>query len=350
MTQSSSQTGSVAAVAVVIVNYGTPDLTIRAVASLAAERTLLPNLRVVVVDGASPDDSARLLGSELSADRYSSWVTFLSLAINGGFGWANNQAILRIARESKPPEFIYLLNPDASVTENAVVRLVEELRAYPRCGAVGSQLLSTEGIATASAFRFPSVSRELVGSAQSEQLARLLRIPPGVISSENSLEVDWVTGASVMFRAAALQDSGLFDDGFFLYFDEVELIHRIRSKGWTVRHVPESRVVHVEGASTGLGAATAKQPHPAYWYRSRRRYFGLTAGRFAIFAAGMGALAGQALVAGKRMMGRSPPSTACRALDLARYGLMPNSADVRPSAPSWGDAPGRPPAWMARRS
>ena len=257
MTQGPSQQASAAAVAVVIVNYATPELTMRAVASLIKERNSLPDLKVVVVDGGSPDHSANLLGSELSAAHYVSWVTFLPLAINGGFGWANNQAILRIARESKPPEFIYLLNPDASVTENAVVRLVEELRAYPRCGAVGSQLLSTEGIATASAFRFPSVSRELVGSAQSEQLARLLRIPPGVISSENSLEVDWVTGASVMFRAAALQDSGLFDDGFFLYFDEVELIHRIRSKGWTVRHVPESRVVHGRWERT-----PCRQGHP----------------------------------------------------------------------------------------
>src|SRR5258708_8560018 len=106
-------------VAVVIVNYRTPKLTMRCVAALKAERALLPCLRVIVVDGGSDDGSAIELASGLAQDDYSDWVSFVPLAINGGFGWANNQAILMLAREDGPPEFIHLLNPDAEITAGA---------------------------------------------------------------------------------------------------------------------------------------------------------------------------------------------------------------------------------------
>src|SRR5206468_12119595 len=115
----------------------------------------------------------------------------------------------------------------------------------------------------ASAFRFPSAGRELTGAARSEKLGRVLGIAPLVIEAGHSVEVDWVTGASVLLRSEALRDVGLFDDGFFLYFEEVELMHRFHSNGWTVRHVPRSRVVHREGSATGLGSAAA-QPFAQY--------------------------------------------------------------------------------------
>ena len=206
-----------AAVAVVIVNYRTPELTMRCVAALRSERELLPRLRAIVVDGGSADRSAEELANALAAPEYEKWVTFLPLSINGGFGWANNQAILGLSREVSPPEFIHLVNPDAEIEGGAVARLVEELQTNERCGAAGSQLLTEAGIPAGSAFRFPSAAREFIGAAQSAKLARLLGIAPTVVWAGR--EVDWVTGASVMFRSAALRETGLFDDGFFLYFE-----------------------------------------------------------------------------------------------------------------------------------
>ena len=334
-------------VAVVIVNYATPELTVQAVASLSGERKRLPKLKAVVVDGGSPDQSAALLRKALGKPEYRDWVTFLPLALNGGFGWANNQAILALARQDRPPKFIHLLNPDTKVTTGAVLALVRELKAHPECAAAGSQLLHPDGTPAASAFRFPSAGRELIAAAQSEKLGRLLRIPATVVKSAGGTEVDWVTGASFMIRADALRNSGLFDDGFFLYFEEVELMHRFHRHGWTVRHVPESRVVHFEGAATGLGAGSEPRPYPAYWYLSRRRYFGLTGGRAAVLWSGLAAVAGQAIASVKQVADRNRRSTAVRIRDLVRNAL-PTAADLRPSAPKWGDAPGNPPAWMNR--
>ncbi len=334
-------------VAVVIVNYRTPDLTVRCLAALRGERQSLPNLRAVVVDGGSGDVSAAALAQAVAHADYRDWVSFLPLPLNGGFGWSNNQAMLTLARKSSPPQFIHLLNPDTEIVTGAVVSLVEQLQSHARAAAAGSQLLGRHGEPTPSAFPFPSAGLDFVSSSQSEFLGRLVGVGPRTVNAEHSVEVDWVTGASVMFRTAALHETGLFDDGFFLYFEEVELMHRLRAHGWTVRHVPASRVVHIEGASTGVGAATAPGPLPAYWYRSRRRYFTLTGGASAALGADLAWLAGHAAGKVKQAFGRTSTGTRARARDLLRIGLWPRPDDGRPSVPAWGDAPGKPPAWMA---
>src|SRR4051794_29535423 len=83
-------------VAVVTVNYRTPQLTKRCIAALSKEREGLPRLRAVVVDGGSADGSADDLAEALAHPAYADWVEFLPLPVNGGFGWANNQAMLRL--------------------------------------------------------------------------------------------------------------------------------------------------------------------------------------------------------------------------------------------------------------
>ena len=332
-------------VAVVIVNYRTPQLTLRCVEALLAEKALLPGLRAIVVDGGSDDGSAAEIGQALAGPQYRDWVSFLPLPINGGFGWANNQAILGLAREQQPPEFIYLLNPDAEVMSGAVGALLSDLAGNPRCAAAGSQLLNAEGCPTASAFRFPSAGREFINAASSEKLGRLLGIRSTVVRSDRSADVDWVTGASVMFRAAALRETGLFDDGFFLYFDEVELMHRLHARGWTVRHVAQSRVRHLEAASTGVSSA---RPFPPYWYRSRQRYFTLTGGRSGALAADLGLLAGRLVRWAKSLVGRAPDGAGPRPADFLRSGFWPRADQAAPSIPAWGDDPGRPPVWMQR--
>lgn len=329
-------------VAVVTVNYRTADLTRKCLAALAGEKAFLPKLKAIVVDGGSGDGSAEELAAFIARPEYAGWVSFLPLELNGGFAWANNQAILKLARERSPPEFVHLLNPDAEITPGAVAELAAELRSHPRCAAVGSQLLDDSGQRAASAFSFPSAGREFVNAAQSGSLGSLLGIAPMVIASSNSCEADWLTGASVMFRAAALRETGLLDDGFFLYYEEVELMHRLKAAGWSIRFVPESRVIHHEGSATGITAARALPP---YWYESRRRYFLLTGGPIALLTADLGYLAGEGLRRAKSLIGRRGAKSGFRVRELGR-GLW---RQARSSVPAWGDAPGEPPAWMSRR-
>jgi GT2 family glycosyltransferase len=333
-------------IAVVIVNYRTPELTLECLGALSGERQRLPRLKAIVVDGGSADGSAAKLRRAAADPFLSDWVFFLPLRINGGFGWANNQAILTLAQGGDAPQFIHLLNPDARVEPGAVARLAEELLAHPRCGAVGSRLLSPDGRVAASAFRFPSAGREFVNAARSQKVGSFLRIEPTVVECHQSTDVDWVTGASMMFRSEDLRECGLFDDGFFLYFEEVELMHRLRRHGWTVRHVPQSRVVHHEGASTGLGEGRLEQHLPSYWYESRRRYFALTGGRGTLIGANLSWVAGRIVASAKTLVGKPPTRGRAGLRELLRVGGVVDRC-TGPSVPRWGDPPGSPPAWMS---
>ena len=338
-----------ARVAVIIVNYRTPDLTMKCLAALRRERANVPSLTALVVDGGSGDGSAEKLATGLSeAAEYRDWVSLLSLTINGGYGWANNQGILTLARQEPAPDFFYVLNPDTEVCDGAVSNLVTELIDKPRCGAAGSLLLNSNHEQTASAFRFPSIGRELAGAAHSKIIGSVLGIEPIVVRPETSSDVDWVTGASVMFRARALRDSGLFDDGFFLYFEEVELMHRLRAHGWSISHVPASKVVHIEGAATGVGSGALDRPFPPYWYESRRRYFELTGGVLRLAGANLSSVAGQAIAGLKRLGGRPVQSKSLRLPDFLKLAFLPSGNKSRPSYPRLGDEPGTPPAWMGR--
>lgn len=333
-------------IAVVIVNYRTPDLAIGAVAALEPERVAEPDLQVVVVDGGSGDGSAeRLAGAFAGSD----WVEVLPLPENGGFGWANNQAMLRLLQSDTPPDYIHLLNPDTEVEPGAVSRLADVLDAHPRCGAVGSQLLEPDGAASGSAFSWLTIGRELDRGAKLGLLGRLLGHKDYQIIQPAG-EVDWVTGASVMLRAAALREAGLFDTGFFLYFEEVELMWRIHKAGWTIRHEPASRVRHVGGAATGINGSREEALRPArpdYWYRARRRYLTLSFGRPAALTASLAWLAGHATLLARRLIGsgKAHPMVEADARRLMRHGFAPVAQP--PAFPQWDEPPGRPPAWRA---
>lgn len=338
-------------VAVVIVNYRTADLTKRCLASLESEKHLLARLQVVVVDGGSNDGSAEELASSVADPRYSEWVSVLPMQVNGGFGWANNQAISRLLQQADPPEFIHLLNPDTEIEEGAVTHLLRHLNEHARVGAVGSQLLEPDGSLAGSAFNFPSLCGELSRGARTGFVDRLLRVPPIAIFPPAAREVDWVTGASVMFRAEALREVGLFDEGIFLYHEEIELMWRLRRAGWTVASEPLSRVRHVGGASTGVhsrkSARKTSPRKPPYWYRSRSRLFALTRGRKVALLAYFAWFVGHVVWLGRRATGLAkgakPVSHQFRDhLSFAR----PRRSDAIPAAPAWNDKPRRVPTWM----
>lgn len=334
-------------VAVVIVNYRTPDLAIRCVRSLAVERQALPGLEVVVVDGGSGDGSADRIGAALAEADLAGWTSLLPLPINGGFGWANNQAMLRLLQGTDPPAFIHVLNPDAEVEPGAVKRLADHLDAHPKCGAVGSLLLDPDGTPSGSAFRFPSIGREFLRGSATNAFGRLLAIRPTLAEAPGD-EPDWVTGASVMIRSAALRDAGLFDDGFFLYFEEVELMWRIRHAGWSIAHEPQSRVIHVGGAATGV-RVTKAQRRPAYWFHSRRRMFVRTKGATASLLATLAWIGGRLIWKLREILGltRGQSAAAPETRDHLRLSLFARPQDRRNAVARWTDAPGAPPAWMS---
>lgn len=104
--------------------------------------------------------------------------------------------------------------------------------------------------------------------------------------------VDWAIGASLMIRAETLEQIGLFDETFFLYFEETDLCLRAARAGWDTLFVPQSVVVHKGSASTGMKDWART---PAYWFDSRSHYFTKNHGRLYAAAATLARAAGQAI-------------------------------------------------------
>ena len=339
-------------VAVVTVNYRTPELTERCVASVAKERKHLPTLRMMVVDGGSADDSPEHLAKVLAGRRYAPWIQFLPLPINGGFGWANNQAILRLMRDSPQPRYIHLLNPDAEIEPGAIKHLVNYLDGHPRVAAVGSQLVNQDGSLAGSAFNFPSIRGELARGAGTRALERILKIPPISVQPSEAAEVDWVTGGSVLLRVDALREVGLFDEGFFLYNEEVELMWRLRNAGWAIATEPRSRVTHAGGSSTGIApgptGAHLEPRLPAYLFRSRSRFFALTRGRAGAVAAYAAWLAGYAIWRFRRLVGVPIGNPVDHQFRDHVAKAFPRGSDLSASVPSIDSEPTKAPAWMAQ--
>lgn len=332
---------------VIIVNYRTPSLAEACLEAIARERAAGANLKAILVDGCSGDGSVTQLSSFLDRTGIGSWTELLPLNLNGGFGWANNQAILHQA--NCLPPYIYLVNPDAQVELGAISVLAKTLDSYGNVAAVGSQLVDVGGSPTGSAFSFPSIVGEFVRGTQTSAIARILGSNPVVIERAEAGEVDWVTGASVMLRTEALLSAGLFDDGFFLYFEEVELMHRLRRQGYKIWFEPRSRVQHIGGAATGVDQPNIRRVRPSYWFQSRQRFFALTGGRIYGFMANLAWLLGHFLVGIPRRLLSS--SFRLRAQPgelrgLLNTGLWPRRAAATPAAAVVSGEPNQKPFWI----
>jgi len=258
---------------IVIVNYRTPDLVIACVRSLCEETRGLPRPSVVIVDNGSGDGSAERIAAKIVSEGWSSWVSMLPLADNRGFS-AGNNAGLRLLQSSGPADYFLLLNPDTVVRAGALEALLDFAERHPKAGIIGSRLEEPGGVAQRSAFRFHSAIAELERGLRLGIASRMLSRWAVVLPQpESARRADWVSGASMLIRKDVLDAIGFFDEGYFLYFEEVDFCLRAARAGWECWHEPRSRVVHLVGQSTGVDLAASSKRLPGYLFESRRRYF-----------------------------------------------------------------------------
>ena len=259
----------------IIVNHRRPELVVQGLESLRTELADIGGGSRVTVTDASGDGSDDKIAAAIEERGFGSWVTLMRLSKNGGYGYANNQAIQAALASPDPPEYFYLLNPDAYVHPGAVRELLRFMEQRPDIGLAGSQQEQPDGSINRSAFRFPSVRSELIQGSRLGVLKRLFRdaeiAPP---PPEHAGPTDWLSGASLLVRRQVFETAGLFDDTFFLYYEETDLCLRARRLGYRCWYVPTSRVVHLEGQSTGVtDSRSAPTRLPRYWFESRRHYF-----------------------------------------------------------------------------
>jgi GT2 family glycosyltransferase len=253
---------------VVTVNYRTADLAIHCLASLEPERSHFAALDAVVVDNASEDGSPERLRRALDERGWRSWARVVENSANTGFGAGNNLVLRASLAEAAPPDYFLLLNPDAAVDPGAVRTLVDFMADHPRAGFVGP-LTVCRGETHATAFRFPGILNALDEGLHFGPLTRLFsrwQLAPSPRSEPH--RTDWLSGGCVLIRRAVLEEVGLFDEAFFLYFEEVDLTRRAARAGWESWYVPAATILHEAGGYGRERRPEVERRMPRYWFES----------------------------------------------------------------------------------
>lgn len=316
--------GNLPQICILIVNWRTAQLTVDCLASLEPERTGL-DFRVLVVDNASGDGSVQVLREAVTRHGWQPWVEVIAAEHNGGFAYGNNVGIRAALARFPGLQYLLLLNPDTLVRPGAVRALLDFVADRPRVGMAGGISEDPDGTRQHCSFRFPSLPGELATYAGVGVLDRLLgrwTILAGKPSEP--AQVDWVSGAFLLLRREVIDQIGLLDEGYFLYFEETDFLLRAHRAGWQCWHVPAARVVHLVGQSSGINDAQGSfKALPPYWFESRRRYFILNHGRLYAMGVDIATLCGAAIAGVKRLLKRSPPAHPPNLVpDLLRLGAL----------------------------
>ncbi|WP_340313706.1 glycosyltransferase family 2 protein [Rhizorhabdus argentea] len=275
-----------APILVLIVNYRTAALTVRAVGAILDEVRARGDTQILVVDNGSGDGSAGIIEAAIAPEN-TGLCSVLALDDNLGFAGGNNAGLEHYASSTgRSPEFVWLLNPDTIAAPDALATLVDFLGGRPGAGIAGGLCLRPDGTVRHSAFRFHSPLGEFAAALDFGPLRRLLwRHDVVVPAGDSACRVDWVSGAHFMIRGTLLDRIGSLDSRYFLYFEETDFCARAADAGFETWHVPASRVTHIGGQATGVTEAGEKLRRPRYWFASRARFLlrrhGLAATHFA---------------------------------------------------------------------
>ncbi len=287
----------------VILNWRTPDMTLKATRAALAEMQALDG-HIVIVDNHSGDGSFETLCAAVAQPNWHQGrVEVVQSGRNGGFGAGNNFGICHGVAQ-RHFDYIYILNSDAFPDPGSLGALIDHLQRTPACGFAGSYIHGPDADPHLTAFRFPSIWGELEGAARVGAVSKMLQkhIVPLPIPAVTT-QVDWLAGASLMMRCEVLEQIGLFDERFFLYFEETDLCLRAARAGWHTDYVRASEVTHIGSVSTGM--KTWKRM-PQYWFDSRLYYFQKNHG--ALYAAGatLAHVCGALLWRLRRSIGQKP--------------------------------------------
>jgi GT2 family glycosyltransferase len=208
-------------------------------------------LEIIVVDNASEDGSP-LMVRERFPD-----VRLVRLTRNVGFAAGTNMG-LRMARG----EQLLLLNPDAELVHHALPTLSSFLAEHPWVAAVGPRLIYPDGTPQDSAFHFPSLGQIAFDFFPAPRRIRQSRLNGRYARRDEPHLIDHPLGACMLLSRTAFEDVGLFDEGFFMYCEEVDWCLRAWERGWEIYHHPDAVVIHHGGKSTEQrSGAMFKQLH-----------------------------------------------------------------------------------------
>jgi hypothetical protein len=245
--------------AVILVTWNVRDLIVDALRTLLAD-IASSNLHtgVWVVDNQSSDNTVEAVRTTFPS------VHILEAGANLGFAAGNNLALRQLGFRDQPtpnaagPRAVFLLNPDTRTQQGAIQALYDALFSLPRAGSVGARLNYEDGTLQHSAFRFPGLW-QLVLDLYPLPARLRARLYDSAINGRYSrhnydgkqpFAIDYPLGATMMLRREVIEQTGMFDEQFFMYCEEIDWSLRIKQAGWNAYCVPAARIEHLEARSS----------------------------------------------------------------------------------------------------
>lgn len=226
---------------IIIVSFNTKELLKRCITELMEASKNL-DYEIIVVDNNSKDGSEEMVKKDFPS------IQFIQSGANLGFGAANN-----LGFKKSSGEFIVLLNSDAFIVGDSLELALDKMKSDSKIGLLGGQLRGEKGEWQPSARTFPSLINDLYilsGLSDKYSTSKIFGKPDMTYKNQNEeFECDWIPGAFSIIRREALGEE-IFDEKFFLYYEEVDMCLRLKSDGWKILYSPEIEVIHLGGAST----------------------------------------------------------------------------------------------------
>ena len=232
-------------IVVIVVTWNSADHIRRCLSTLRAGAC---RDRVIVIDNASVDGTADIVRNEFPSATLvlNDSNRYLSHALNQGAGM------------NPGPDYLLVLNPDVDISAEAISRLAEYLDTHPKTGIVAPRLEYPDGTLQYSCRKFPTLASFVLrglGFNTHPAVRRYLMTEDGHTKTR---QVDWVLFACMLVRKNAFESAGGVNEKYPLYYNDVDLCHRMHRLGWEVVYVPKARAIHrYERASArgGLGNA-----------------------------------------------------------------------------------------------
>ncbi|WP_377194787.1 glycosyltransferase family 2 protein [Ruegeria meonggei] len=228
---------------VIIVNYKTSDVTLKAIQSVLDHPGKL-NLEVIVVDNDSQDGSVAVLRAAFPQ------ITVLDTGHNGGYAWGNNVGIRRARGR-----YLLVLNPDALVYDGTLESAVAYMQENPEVGILSGHVSLENGTQQPTLFREVSLSKLFWGLVVPNRILRRSQMfgdqRYASLARDTAQDVEVVAGCFMMISREIVEKVGMMDDRFFMYSEESEWCWRVRQAGLKVRYNPDVRLMHYGAVSTG---------------------------------------------------------------------------------------------------
>lgn len=253
-------------IAVIIINFNTSKYTLQCIDAVYKHTRNALNLQIIVVDNNSDLDDYKNLKNNFPKNAHS---TLYRSIINTGFGGGNMQGA-----QFANARYLLFLNNDAMLLNDSLSIIKHYMDTHPEVGVCTAQNYDNKQQPVPSFDHNKGLRRLLLGRGFLEK-TNTNRYPERKAVYEKPLKVDWVNGAYLFFRKSAFEIIGGFDTNIFLYWEEMDICHRLKNKGYSSWLISEAKILHYQGVSTGVSKSISKESYISYLYviKKNRGYF-----------------------------------------------------------------------------